>query len=99
MFPRTHTWLHLLPSDAAFDCRYGPDWLRDPLVQLNSQGGHRVTIQFQRVPEAFGADALVAINCPAISNKDLRDFSDVRRYAVLPGWSNPRWFIPLSNPA
>lgn len=99
MLPRTHTWLHLLPRDASFECRSGPQWLRGALEERSCADGHRIRVGFEKPPDSDGADAIVAINTPAPAQSVLKDFKHVRRYAVLPGWDNPRWFIPLENPS
>ena len=28
ILPRSHTWMHLLPSSATYRCADGPDWFR-----------------------------------------------------------------------
>ena len=101
--PRTHTWMHLLPADAAIECRGGPQWLREPLVDASAESQCRVLVDYNCMgtEASASASALVGINCRAVNTSVLRKagFSNICRIAVLPGWANPRWFIPLKNPA
>jgi hypothetical protein len=103
MLPRTHTWLHLLPSDAEFDCRGGPDWLRGPLATgQNGLADRKIVVVYDAYPPKNStSSAFVGINSRGIDDGDLRNagFASISRFAVIPGWSNPRWFIPLGSPA
>src|SRR5258708_5385126 len=105
ILPRQLTWLHLLPAHSAFDCRSAPTWLREPLAQRSAAGGAPTVVASDHPageppPNLNDAAAFVGVNCRGVSDRSLRDagFSLVRRYAVLPGWDNPRWFIPLASP-
>jgi len=99
--PRTHTWMHLLPADAAFDCRGGPEWLRAPLAGAQTQANRRVVVEYNGTLSDPAAAAFVGINCSGVKDASLQaaGFANVCRFAVLPGWENPRWFIPLASPA
>lgn len=104
-FPRQLTWLHLLPADTVFECRSGPAWLRDALANRAQSAGGRAVVAFGEQPHVLppikSAAAFVGVNCPAISNRPLQEagFTRIARFAVLPNWDNPRWFIPLASPA
>lgn len=102
--PRTHTWMHVLPRNAAFDCRAAPDWLREPLAGLDGARGaaqRNVAVEYNQPFSETSASALVGINCPAVKGSALAKagFSIINQFAVLPSWENPRWFIPLGRPA
>jgi hypothetical protein len=101
MRARTHTWMHMLPSDAAFDCRGGPDWLREPLAGTESDSGRRIVVEYGKALSDPTATAFVGVNCRDVKDSDLTaaGFSRICRFAVLPGWDNPRWFIPVESPA
>src|SRR5579863_1035354 len=99
MLPRTHTWLHLLPRDTTFECRSGPQWRHGPLEEHTYHGRRRAVVEFGRVPQDHTADALVAVNCRVSEGQVPGHFRHIRRFAVLPGWQDPRWYIPLTNPA
>jgi hypothetical protein len=110
ILPRSHTWMHLLPPDARYECADAPDWLRAPLdVQSSSAGeGPRVrVISSSHAPRAVAphgsldnCEALVTIG-PGPSESTLKEagLGYVRRFAVLPSLQDARWFVPLDNPA
>jgi hypothetical protein len=102
--PRGLTWLHLLPADSAFQCRFGPQWLREGLQERGTPGGLKVIVDYgtDGAPSSFdGARAFVGINCTSLGDRALRaaGFTHIQRLAVLPGLDNARWFIPLGKPA
>lgn len=105
MVPRALTWLHLLPGGAQFACDAGPDWLRDGLSDLSVAGGRRARIVWDAARAGLAGldsdDVVVTFNGGRIAAGVLRSagFKHVRRFAVLPGLADPRWFIPIGRPA
>ena len=105
MIPRQLTWLHLLPADSTFDVvsAKAPSWLRESLPRLMNGDQPKTTVAFDQCAEhgPLGAtQGFVGINCRKLSDQTLASagMGRIARYAVLPGWHNPRWFIPLENP-
>jgi len=104
MIPRALTWLHLLPGDSSFECRSGPQSIREALRACGSSTGRRAIVEYGSgdAPQSLdGVHAFAGINCPAASDAVLRaaGFNHIQRLAVLPGLDNARWFIPLGRPA
>ncbi|HEY8748826.1 MAG TPA: phosphotransferase [Tepidisphaeraceae bacterium] len=107
MLPRQLTWLHLLPADSSFEVTSSaaPGWLREPLAGRNASNEKKSIVAFDAqahdLPPLSSARGFVGINCPKVSDQHLKSagFTRIARYAVLPSWDNPRWFIPLGSPA
>jgi hypothetical protein len=100
------TWLHLLPSDSTFEVvgPAAPSWLRWPPRQRTAKPGQPTLVGFQASSQdsadLTSARAFVGINCRGLHDGQLRagGLTRIDRYAVLPNWENPRWFIPLASP-
>jgi hypothetical protein len=98
---RALTWLHLLPESASFDVAAGPDWLCQPLRALSQNDGNRIVVRYKAANSDVRSDAgFVGINS-RVDDAALRQagLNEIQRFAVLPNWDNPRWFIPLTSPA
>jgi hypothetical protein len=98
---RALTWLHLLPESASFDVASGPHWLCEPLRAMSDDSGDRIAVRHGHASlEAETSAGYVGVNCK-VGDAALKQagFSEIQRFAVLPNWENPRWFIPLGAPA
>ena len=106
MIPRQLTWLHLLPADSTFDVvsAAAPSWLRDRLPG-KSNGQNPTMVAFNATSEDSSrleaSRGFVGINCRKLPDESFKaaGMTRIARYAVLPGWENPRWFIPLESPS
>lgn len=100
------TWTCLFPPDVCYQCDDRDSakwpWVRE-LLDKHGGGRRRVRIAIGRsARELLDPDSiagLVAINCRGLCEPQLRSagFNFVRRFAVLPDWTRPRWFIPLGS--
>ena len=98
---RALTWLHLVPEATSFDVASGPAWLCEPLRALSEPGGSRVLVRHGATQVDLGTAAgFVGINSK-VGDQAIRQcgLNEIQRFAVLPDWDNPRWFIPLDSPA
>ena len=98
------SWTCLFPQDASY--RFAPhtQWAREGGGSFGGGGGAVYVTSGPSpaaLPDLGGYDGLVALNRRGLSDRALREagFLYVRRFAVLPGASKPRWFIPLDAPA
>jgi len=102
ILPRSHTWMHLLPSSSAFRCADGvPEWFRAPL-RPRGEGG-QILVTWGRSPTDRTGEAEV-VGRVVVNDRFAagwaRDagYAHVRDFAVLPSLEHPRWFIPLDSP-
>lgn len=103
---RLFSWTCMFPEDASYRCAPNTSWTRE---SLKSAGGSRrgadvfVTADqpASELPDLTEYEGLATLNCRGLSDHRLRQagFTYVRRFAVLPSVSQPRWFIPLDTPA
>ena len=102
---RASTWTCLLPPDARYHF-FGrgepPDWAQE-LLQLPGTAAIALIIgqSAQGPVELAEVEGCVGVNCPPGQAEALRDagFRHVREFAVVPGLSDPRLFIPLDSRA
>ena len=107
MLPRQLTWLHLLPADSTFDVvsPTAPPWLRQPLAERKGSSSEPTLVAFdatsQDAADLKACRAFVGVNCRGLHDEQLRaaGMPEIARYAVIPSWDNPRWFIPLASPS
>lgn len=101
--PPALTWLHLLPRSARCDCDGLAAPLRQHVDSFCAGGGSPVLIRegAHCTDELLRAQGIVAINARRFSTARLAaaGFSYIRRFAVLPDLSRPRWFVPLDSAA
>ena len=96
-------WSSLLPPDAAFTYRSGPEWLREMLAE-NIDGPRRALVLWRArradLAEADPFFTLVLIRPGLISDSDLHrmGFPYVRRFAVLPRFAGAS-LLPLDKRA
>ena len=106
MLPRQLTWLHLLPANSKFEVvsPAAPEWLRQPLAERSGSSLEPTLVAFdstsQDAADLKASRAFVGVNCRGLDDEQFRHagMSEIARYAVIPNWDNPRWFIPLASP-
>jgi hypothetical protein len=96
-------WTRLLPRTATYQLIGAPDEVAAALSP--SAGVASILVSWcqsaEETPDLDRCAAFVAVNGepPALALLRDRGFSHIRRYAVVPGLSDPRWYIPLDLPA
>lgn len=102
---RALAWRCLFPADTSYAVRGGPAWFHDLLRETaTGPAAHRAAILFEAsgiVDVPADAGAIVSVNTRGLSVAALHSagFDYIRRFAVVPGLQDARWYIPLETPA
>lgn len=96
------TWTCLFPSDASYECAADAPWVRELIAAHSGEGRNVLVISGKgasSLPDLRPFRGLAAINCRGLSDSSLHQagFEYIRRFAILPGLHNPRWFVPLDS--
>lgn len=102
---RALAWQCLFPADTSYAVRGGPAWFHDLLLETaRGSAAHRAVIVFEAsgiIDVPGDTDAIVSVNARGLSVPALHraGFGYIRRFAVVPGLQDARWYIPLETPA
>lgn len=102
---RLLTWSYLLPRDVDFHCVGAPRWFEEAIEHRQVAGGSKVLIQWGKAaPDPADLDEAAAVvlfnpSIPATASLAPRGFAQIRHFAVIPDFDDPRWFIPLEGGA
>jgi hypothetical protein len=101
---RAVTWATLFPADAAFVASGVPHAVAD-LLPARPGGEGQILVAWDRaaddLPDLAPYAGLVAVNGARLAPQTLAaaGFPRVRRFAVLPSLTRPKWLVPLDSPA
>jgi hypothetical protein len=96
------TWTCLFPSDASYECAADSPWVRELIAAHSGEERNVLVVSGKAassLPDLRSFRGLAAINHRGLSDSMLQQagFEYVRRFAILPGLHNPRWFVPLDS--
>lgn len=96
--PRARAWQVFFPTEARYQA------LEAAGLSGPAASGHRVLVAWDRstaaLPDLQGWDGLVVARGPLPATRDLlaAGFTWVRRFVVLPGLADARWYLPSGDP-